>query len=265
MKISVCIITYNEEKKIHDCLASVQWADEIIVVDSMSTDTTPAICQRFHVRFEQRPWQGINDQRNYTLGLASYEWVLSLDADEIVSPALRGEIQGLSETSHIDGYYIPRQAFYLGRWIHYGGWFPDYTLRLFRKTKAGYAGRDPHDKVVLPDARRAAYLKQVIMHYTYDSISDQLQTIDRFSRTWVEQRAGHGGAAFSLIPLLSKPFLKFIECYLLKRGFLDGIPGFIIAVMTSYYMFLKYAKLYEEAVVKQAAVHGETYHPSQKG
>ncbi|MDQ7779931.1 MAG: glycosyltransferase family 2 protein [Planctomycetota bacterium] len=150
-KISVCVITLNEERNLGACLESVRWADEIIVVDSFSTDRTVEIAWKHTDKVQQRRWSGINEQRNFALSLATGDWVLSIDADERVSPELRAEIEKTlsSPPPGVCGFYVPRLARYLGRWIRHGGWYPDWKLRLFRRECARYAGKDPHDVVKL--------------------------------------------------------------------------------------------------------------------
>ncbi len=250
-RISATVITHNEEKNIGRCLESITWADEIIVVDSLSTDRTVAICRAYTQNIVQRPWPGHVRQKQFALEQATGDWILSLDADERLSPDARQEIAGeLSAGSQeIDGYIFPRHSYYLGRWINHGGWYPDYKLRLIRRGRGRWSGVDPHDKLTVEGKTKT--LKAEILHYVYRNLSHQLLTIDSFSditaRQWEEQ-----GARFSAFPLLLKPPAKFLECYLWKKGFLDGLPGFIIAVASSFYIFLKYAKLWEEQNKKPA-------------
>lgn len=243
--ISATIITYNEEKNVGQCLESIAWVDEIIVVDSMSTDRTVDICRGYTQKVIQRPWPGHVQQKQFALEQATGDWILSLDADERLSPEARQEIiaELASVPPDIDGFIFPRHSFYLGRWINHGGWYPDYKLRLIRKGKGSWGGIDPHDKLEVAGKTRT--LKSDILHYVYRNLSHQLATVDSFSaitaRQWQEQ-----GRTFRLLPLLVRPPLKFFECYFWKKGFLDGLPGFIIAVASSFYVFLKYAKLWEE-------------------
>ena len=247
--ISACIITYNEEKNIRRCLESVQWADEIIVVDSLSTDRTVEICREFTDKIVQKTWPGYIGQKNFAIDCASNEWVLCIDADEMVSSELRqeilGEFQKADET--VDGYFCPRRTFYLGKWIKHGGWYPDYKLRLFKRSKGRWGGADPHDKVVL--SGKAKYLKSDLYHFTYRNLSHQLKTIDNFS-TISAEIFSRQGKRFNLINLLIRPPIKFITTYIFKKGFLDGLPGLIISVSSSFYVFLKYAKLWEKERAK---------------
>ncbi len=243
LPVTACIITYNEERNIRDCLGSVEWADEIIVVDSYSADGTVAIAKEFTDRVIQREWSGINDQRRFAQDQAGHEWVFNLDADERVSPELAREIASLDFNSReIDGYLIPRCAFYLGRWIKHGGWYPDHKLRLYRKAKARFVDNDPHDTVELDGA--TAGLRGEIHHYTYRGISDQLAQIQEFSTVRAEGYL-RSGRKFSYLQLLLRPGWKFLNTYLFRLGFLDGWPGFIISALSSYHVFVTWAKFWE--------------------
>ena len=242
--ISACIITFNEEDAIRDCLDSIKWVEEIVVVDSFSQDSTVAVCREYTDKVFQIEWQGHVKQKNCALGYASNEWVLCLDADERVSPELKEEINNqLSVHAHgFDGYFFPRHSYYLGRWINHGGWYPDYKLRLFKKSKGQWGGKDPHDKVILDGTSK--HLKGDLLHFVYKDLSHQLQTVDNFS-TISASVLEYEGKKFSLLKLLFRSPFRFFEMYVIKRGFMDGLPGFIIAVASSFYVFLKYAKLWE--------------------
>jgi len=242
--LSVCIITFNEEHNIRDCLESVAWVDEIIVVDSFSQDTTVSLCRMFTEKVYEKEWQGHVKQKNCALQYASNEWVLCIDADERVSTELREEIErNLSmEGNSCDGYYFPRHSYYLGKWINHGGWYPDYKLRLFKKSKGRWGGQDPHDKVILKGT--TTQLKGELLHFVYKNVSHQLQTVDTFS-TITATALDREGDRFNLFKLLYRPSIKFFETYCIKRGFMDGLPGFIIAITSSFYVFLRYVKLWE--------------------
>jgi len=242
--LSVCIITFNEEQNIRDCLESVAWVDEIIVVDSFSQDTTVSLCRMFTEKVYEKEWQGHVKQKNCALQYASNEWVLCIDADERVSTELREEIErNLSmEGNSCDGYYFPRHSYYLGKWINHGGWYPDYKLRLFKKSKGRWGGQDPHDKVILKGT--TTQLKGELLHFVYKNVSHQLQTVDTFS-TITATALDREGDRFNLFKLLYRPSIKFFETYCIKRGFMDGLPGFIIAITSSFYVFLRYVKLWE--------------------
>lgn len=262
--ISVCIICFNEEDNIRRCLESLKWVNdsggETIVVDSFSTDRTVEICQQFTSKVFRNKWPGYVNQKNYVLNLASNEWVLSLDADEVISDQARGEIiQEWRKSGHekYDGYYFKRHTFYLGRWIQHGGWYPDYKLRLFRKTKSKWGGCDPHDRVIINEPALLKRFEGEIIHHTYKNISHQLKTIDRFSDAALETLLAKK-RGFSPFHLLFRPPFKFLETYIWKAGFLDGLPGLIIAVLSSYYVFIKYAKLWELTIAKKENEDGSS-------
>jgi glycosyltransferase involved in cell wall biosynthesis len=250
--ISASIITLNEESAIRECLESVKWVDEIVVVDAHSSDQTRSICREYTDKVVERPWPGHVAQKNYALSLATHDWVLCIDADERVSPEMRDEIYRELEhtSSDFDGYYFPRQTFYLGRWIRHGGWSPDYKLRLFRKSKGRWAGVDPHDVVQLDG--RAKHLKSPLYHYTYRDLAHHLRAMNLYTDIAAAGKE-QAHVRFPLMHMVLNPMVKFLRMYFLKRGFLDGIPGFIIAVCGSFYVFLKYAKLWELRHVNRSA------------
>lgn len=241
--VSVCIITFNEESRIRDCLESVKWADEIIVVDSFSTDKTVDICKEYTERVYRRAWGGNIDQKNHTIGLATKDWLLCLDADERLSPELTKEIQNvLKSRDTADGFFFPRRSSYLGRWIFHGDWYPDYQLRLFKRGRGRWQGTNPHGRVSVEG--KTQYMKHDLYHFNYRNLSHQLKTIDNysdiFSGIMIERNK-----SFSLFQLIFRPLYKFIKVYILKRGFLDGLPGFILAITNAFYIFVKYVKLWE--------------------
>jgi glycosyltransferase involved in cell wall biosynthesis len=242
--ISACIITFNEEGNIRECLESLKWVDEIVVMDSYSTDKTCDIAKEYTEHVIQRSWPGHVAQKNNVLEYATNEWVLSLDADERISPELRKEIEVELQKKALpwDGFCIPRLTFYLERWIRHGGWQPDIVLRLFKKSKSCWSGKDPHDKVILDG--KAKRLKSPIYHYNYRDLSHQIATIDSYSRISSEG-LDKEGRKFRYSDLLLRPPFRFLRDYLLKQGFRDGLPGLIIAINTSFYVFTKYAKLWE--------------------
>jgi len=242
--ISACMITFNNERTVEKALKSVAaWASEVIVVDSFSTDATPQIARRYATSFEQRAWPGFRDQYNYCVAKARNDWVVFLDADEEISPALAAEMARRIEGDggRFDGYIAHRRNFYLGRWIMHGGWVPDCEIRLFRKSKGGFEG-GLHANVKVSGA--VGELRHFYHHYNYRDIGDQIDTISRYSKTAAEDMLREG-KRFSWIDLLFRPPIRFIKEYLFKRGFLDGMPGLVIAVSTMYYVFIKYARLWE--------------------
>jgi glycosyltransferase involved in cell wall biosynthesis len=242
-KLSIYVLTFNNERTIERCLGSLQWADELLVVDSYSTDGTVEICRRFTDRIYQRKWTDHQDQYQYAADLTTNRWVMFVDADEEVPPALAQEIEEELDANNgqWDGYIVHRRTFYLGRWIKYGGWYPDYEIRLYDRNKGRWEG-GLHAKVTVDG--RIKILKNRYRHYTYRDIADQIQTIDKYSQIASEDMLREG-KRFSLIHMLFNPPLRFIKEYVIKKGFLDGIPGLVIIVSTMFYVFIKHAKLWE--------------------
>ena len=242
--LSVAIITRNEASNIRDCLESVAWADEIVVVDHFSEDGTADIARDFGAQVFQEPWHGFAAQKNIALERARGPWILSLDADERVSPPLREEISAaLGRNRVIQGYYISRRNFFRGKWIRHGGWFPDYTLRLFLKDAGKFQERDVHERVVVTG--RAEHLKHHLDHYTYRSVSDYLLRMDRYSRLAARELQKRG-MSFSWTSSTLRPLFTFLKMYVLKRGFMDGREGLFLATSYAYYTFLKYWRVLED-------------------
>ncbi|HBA83628.1 MAG TPA: hypothetical protein DCZ95_05985 [Verrucomicrobia bacterium] len=246
-KISACVICFNEEDKIGRCLQSLRWCDEIVVMDSFSTDRTVEICREYTDRVYQHEWLGYVGQRNTVRELSRHPWILFLDSDEEVSPALRDEILGEfgRGTGPYLGYEFPRQVYYLGQWICHGEWYPDIKLRLFKKEHGRTEGQEPHDKVVVSGAVKR--LKSPVWHYTYDDLRDHLDTLNRFSTITAQQKFVQE-TPFRWTDLLFRPFFHFFKGYILRLGFLDGSRGFLIAMLCSFGAYMKYAKLWELAV-----------------
>lgn len=243
--ISVCITAGNEEKNIRRCLESVTWADEIVVVDSFSTDRTPEICREFTDLVYEHKWLGYIGQKNLIKDLAAGPWIMFVDADEEVSEELREEIlrefaNGSAEK--YAGFEFPRIVHYLGRWIRHGDWYPDIKLRLFRRELGTCGGKEPHDQILVDGPVKR--LRGHMHHFTYTGILDQIATINRFTSITAETKFKDGRQSH-ITDLLFRPFFRFIRCYFLRGGFLDGLPGLIIAASTSYGVFAKYAKLWE--------------------
>jgi glycosyltransferase involved in cell wall biosynthesis len=244
-RISVCIITGNEEKKIRDCLESVRWADEIVVVDSRSTDATVDICREFTDRIIIRDFPGHIEQKNFAVDAAAHPWILSLDADERVSGALREEIETLRDSGRLeeaDGYRLPRLVNYGGRWVRHCGWYPGYKIRLFRRDKGRWGGVNPHDRVACSGTVRT--LKGDILHYSFDGVSDHLKTIDFFTGISAGELYKKGKKS-GVVSLLFRPVWSFFRMYFLQLGFLDGRTGLTICVLSACHVFVKYAKLRE--------------------
>lgn len=246
-KLSVTIITLNEEHNIRDALESIKWADEIVVVDSGSRDKTVEICREYTDKVFYNPWPGHIEQKNLAIDKASNQWILSIDADERVTPELAGEIKRVLEGPSVDAYAVPRLVFYLGRWIAHS-WYPDYKVRLFRRDKGKWGGINPHDKVVVDG--KVERLKGDLLHYSYKDIAHHVNTMNSFTTISAREYSKLGKKAGPL-DLIFKPAGMFLKKYLLKQGFRDGMPGFIIAVSSAYYVFLKYAKLWEMANINR--------------
>ena len=244
MTLSVCIICFNEERNIRRCLESATWADEIVVVDSMSQDKTVEIAREYTDKVYQKAWHGYVEQKNFAISKARGNWILSVDADEEITATLRKEI--LTETTKVgakDGYRIPRHSFYQGRWINHSGYYPDRQLRLFRRERGNWTGGRVHEKVDIQGD--IGDLKKDLLHYPYKGvISGQLQTVNSFSSLMAEDMYERG-KRYHISLLLLRPAFKFFEVYLLKLGFLDGLAGFIIAITSAYAMFVRYVKLRE--------------------
>ena len=242
-KLSVAIITYNEEENIQAALESVKWADDIVVVDAHSTDRTVEFARAYTDRVMVRHWPGYVEQKNFAVGQTCHEWVLCLDADERLSPALQEEIQRLCERGiPADAYYIPRRAYFLDRWIAHSGWYPDYKIRLFRKTRGHWQGGAVHESVHVTGT--VHYLRGDLWHYSYRDLAHNMQTIDRYS-TFGAQKLAAAGKRAHWYDLTLRPALTFLKKYLWRQGCRDGYQGLFIAILTSYANFAKYAKLWE--------------------
>lgn len=241
--LSVCIITRNEEAHIRACIESVSWADEWIVIDSNSTDRTLEIAREMGAKVVINPFETFVAQKNLALDHATGDWILSIDADERVSPELGEEIRAVVAGDRPEvAFSMPRKTWYFGQWILHGGWYPDRKLRLTRRGRSRWSGRNPHDHLYADGP--TGELHGDLIHYTYRDISDHLRTIDSF--TTIAAREMHAaGRGHALLHMLVNPPARFLRMYLLRRGFLDGIPGFIVACLAAYYVFLKYVKLWE--------------------
>jgi glycosyltransferase involved in cell wall biosynthesis len=241
--VSVYVLTFNNSRTIERCLRSLSWAAELIVVDSFSTDDTFEICLKYTDQATRRKWTGHRDQYQYAADLTTNAWIMFVDADEEVPAELADEIERTLESGAdgIDGFFAYRKTYYLGRWIRYGGWYPDGEIRLYRREKGRWEG-GLHAKIAVEG--KIGILKGEYRHYTYRDISDQIQTIDRYSRI-AAQDMRERGERFSLFKLLFHPPFRFIKEYLFKSGFRDGFPGLVIVVSTMFYVFIKHAKLWE--------------------
>jgi len=241
--LSVCIITFNEEANIRRCLESVSWADDIVVVDSFSSDRTPEIAGEFTDKVFKAPWKGYVVQKNLAISYASSDWILAIDADEVVSGELRRSIERvLKGDDRYNGYYIPRRVFYLGRWINHCGWYPDYKLRLFRRGHGRWVGGDLHERISLDGP--AGYLEGDLYHFPYADISAHLRTINEYS-TIMANEFRRRGRHPRWADLFFRPLFRFLKMYFLKLGFMDGMAGLLVSSLGAIYVFCKYAKLWE--------------------
>ena len=243
LPISVVVITKDESCNIERCLRSIPWASELLVVDSDSSDDTVSKAQALGARVLIEPWRGFGAQKAFAARAATHDWILSLDADEALSPELAHEIvQRFPTLDPQVGYEMPRQSYHLGRWIRYGGWYPDAQLRLFHRGSSMWNEAAIHEQVICPRRER---LQNRLLHYVFGSLAEQIETNNRYSTLQAENLASQG-KRFSLAKLLLKPTSKFVECYFLKLGLLDGLAGFVIAVGAGYSVFIRWAKLWEK-------------------
>ncbi|MCX6555377.1 MAG: glycosyltransferase family 2 protein [Candidatus Aminicenantes bacterium] len=242
MKISAVIITFNEADRLPDALTSLQGvADEIVVVDSNSTDRTPEIARQARVQFFQNRFEDYGQQKNFAMQKASHDWILNLDADERVSPELKKAILALKEKgtpADANAFAIKRKTFYLGRWIRHSGWYPDRKIRLFKKNSASWQGRI-HERLLLTGP--VVPLAGAILHYTYRDISDQIRRLNRYS-IFLAEEIIRQNKKFLYPRLLILPPVTFLRHYLWRLGFLDGFPGFVIATVSSWGTAMKYFK-----------------------
>lgn len=246
-KISVFIVCCNEARQIRRALESVRFCDEIIVVDSGSTDSTLEIAKEFTSKIYHRDWTGHVDQKTYALSLCNFEWVLNIDSDEVVTEGLQSEIKswiqtGKANAKDVSGFKINRVVFHLGKWFRKGVWYPEYRLRLMKKSQTKWGGSDPHEKAIVQG--KILKLKGELEHYSYESLTDQIARLNKYS-TIVASNLALKGAKASIFDITIRPLARFIKGFFLKKGFLEGFPGFIVSVLESYYVFMKYIKLWE--------------------
>lgn len=241
--ISAAIITFNEESRIADCIKSLSWADEIVVVDSHSTDRTHDVVTSYpKTRLIERDWEGHVKQKNFALVATTYEWVISLDSDERVSRKLRDEILELMKNPTADGYSMPRKVFYINRWIKHCGWYPARKVRLVKKSKAAWEGVDPHDALAVNG--KVEKLTGDIYHLSFDSVYGHFKTIDNFTRIGAREANSRGKKA-NFLDITLRPLFTFLKMYVFKVGFRDGVPGLIICGLSAFHTYSKYERLYE--------------------
>ena len=242
-KISAVVRTFNEEKNIRECLASLAWADEIVVVDSCSTDRTVAIAREFTGRVITQKWLGHIGQSQFATDQAAHTWILHMDADERVTAALRDEILALDlENSPYDAYEMPRLHFFMQRWIRHSAWYPDHKIRLFRKDRCHWGGYAPHDVVKVPG--KLGRLRGDIEHYIYADLAHFAATKNSYSTLTAQDHFRNGRKA-RLDDVTIRPLYAFIYRYFFRLGMLDGLAGFTISIMESHTVFMKYLKLFE--------------------
>ncbi len=240
MKISVTIIALNEEAKIGDCLKSLDWADEIIVSDSGSTDKTVEICESYGATVYSDTWEGFGKQKNLCASRAKNDWVFNIDADERVTPALREEILSAASNDQNNGYCVPRKNHFAGVWVKHCGWYPDYCLRLYKKECGSFSERLVHEAVQLKGPE--GYLKNPLIHLTYDSVAEYKTRAVRYSDLGAQELYANGRRARSTDTVL-RPLFTFFKMYILKLGFLDGSLGLKLAALYAGYTKEKYVKL----------------------
>lgn len=243
-KLSVIVITKNEERNLADCLKSTSWADETVVVDSASQDKTIEIAHQFTKKVYVRPWDGFAAAKNFALQQCTGDWVLWMDADERLTKELATEIQAIaqSEDSSFVAFEFPRKAFFLGRWIRHCGWYPGYVVRLFRRSEGSFSDSKVHEYLKIEG--KVGRLRNDLLHYTDPNLWHYFEKFNRYT-TLAAEGLAEGGSRFSLSQLIVRPVWVFIRMYVIKRGFLDGVEGFILSVLSGCYVFTKYAKLWE--------------------
>lgn len=246
-KISAFIVTFNEEDQIKACLDSLSFCDEIIVVDSFSTDKTKEIATACGAKIIERKWHGYIDQKAFGLSQCTYDWVINLDADERVNSELKESILEVLRKDSLSpialaGYECNRVVYFLDRWWRRGGWYPEYRLRFLRRTKVSWGGKEPHEKAV-PNGP-VGKLAGEIEHHSFDDLDDQLRRLVKYSSIAAKEYY-ESGARVGPIQLLVSPVVRVIKFLLLKQGFREGMAGLIVAVNEGFYTFMKYAKVWE--------------------
>jgi glycosyltransferase involved in cell wall biosynthesis len=242
-RLSVTVIAWNEEERLRACLESVAWADEIIVVDAESTDKTVQVAREFTDRVWVRPWPGFAAQKNFALEQATGDFILSLDADERVTPELHERISLIVRAGGpADGYSLPRRNVFWGAWVRHGGLYPDYQLRLFRRRAGHFVDSAVHESAVVTG--KVETLAEPLLHHSYRGLDDFVTRSNRYSTLAAAELIKRGGRA-GLADLALRPLGRFVSMYVLRGGFLDGWRGFVLAVLYANYVFLRMAKAWE--------------------
>jgi glycosyltransferase involved in cell wall biosynthesis len=242
-RLSVVLVTRNEEERLRACLESVAWADEIVVVDAESEDKTATIAREFTDHVVVRPWPGYAIQKNLAIDLATGDWALSLDADEVVSAELTADIRRvLAADGPADGYAVPRRNIFWGRWVRHGGLYPDHQVRLFRRTRGRFNARAVHESVSVDG--RVERLAGHLEHRSYRDLSDYLARADRYATLAADEAVAQRRRA-RVSDLVLRPFGRFLVMYVVRRGFLDGWRGFLLASLYAYYVLIRTAKIWE--------------------
>lgn len=242
-RISVTVITWNEEERLRRCLETVTWADEIVVVDAGSDDKTVEIARGFTDHVLVRPWDGFAPQKNFAVERASGEWVLALDADEEVSPELAAEIRRVVAAPAAEGYTMPRRNIFWGRWVRHGLLYPDWQLRLFRRGRGRFVERQVHESVEVDG--RVARLTGALVHRSYRDVADFIARANRYTTLAADEWV-RSGRPIRMTDLILRPAGRFLSMYVVHAGFLDGWRGFLLAVLYAYYVFVRSAKVWEK-------------------
>jgi glycosyltransferase involved in cell wall biosynthesis len=245
--LSVLLPTYNEESMLVDCLESVKWADEILVVDSYSTDQTVKIVNKYGARIIQHEYINSAKQKNWAIPQCAHEWVLQIDADERLDPTLQNEIRNLlaHPPADLDGYKINFKHHILGRWVKHAGLYPEYHLRLFRRDLGRFQNREVDAHVIVPG--KVGSMQGHILHYGVESFSQRLRAIDRYTRYEADEREKRG-KRFSWFNIAIRPLAAFVYYFFYKQGFLEGVRGLALSVLKADFVFWTYAKLWEKEV-----------------
>ena len=243
VKITLAIITLNEERNIERCIRSVPFADDVVVLDSGSTDRTLEIARRLGARVSTGPWRGYSKQKTRAGALGMHNWVLSLDADEALSDEAQKELQEILEKGELDkaAYSFPRKTWHLGRWLMHGGCYPDRQIRLYNRDECNWSDTEVHEHIQAPSVGK---LKKDILHWSFQDVAHQINTINKYSGLRAQDEL-NSGKSFSYFKLFTKPLSRFIQNYFFKLGFLDGLAGYQVAKVSAFSYFLRLIKIKE--------------------